>query len=147
MHHFSIEKELPFNIDKLYEMVSDIESYPKFIPWCSDAKIIEKDGNIVIADLSVCFKSFCAKYTSEVLFNDQDKKIAVESIKGPFKHLHQGWKFTKCEDDKTFVEFEIDFSMKSKILETMISLVFDHACKKMMQAFEDRAHKLFDRLL
>lgn len=40
------------------EVVLDIESYPEFIPWCKEAKIIEKNEKYFIGELKISFKHF-----------------------------------------------------------------------------------------
>ena len=53
--------------------------------------------------------------------------------------MFNNWTFTEL-DDKTFIEFEIDFEFKSKMLESIIGVFFEKALKKMTDAFEERAH-------
>lgn len=138
----SIEKQLPFTPDELYQLVADIESYPKFLPWCSGARIIERDGNVVLADLMIEFKGVHGKYTSRVLLDEEAREISVELAQGPFKHLYQGWKFYP-RHQSTLVEFDIDFAMRAKFLEKIVDLVFDSLCEKMMKAFEQQAYERY----
>ena len=35
----SEQKFVPFTPDQLFEMVSDVQSYPKFLPWCVGPRI------------------------------------------------------------------------------------------------------------
>ena len=139
--HF-IETTLPYTPGQLYNLVADIESYPKFIPWCEAARIIEKEGNIVLADLVVRFKGVGGKYTSRVFLDEAEHEISVELAQGPFKHLYQGWKFLKVAGG-TKIEFDIDFALRSKLLEKMVDGMFSDACKKMMLAFTNRARELY----
>jgi coenzyme Q-binding protein COQ10 len=138
----SIEKQLPFTAKELYDLVADIESYPSFLPWCSSARILERENNVVLADLMIDFKGVHGKYTSRVILDEEAGEISVELAQGPFKHLYQGWKFIPCHQS-TLVEFDIDFSMRSKIMEKIVDMVFESMCAKMMNAFEQQAHKRY----
>lgn len=138
----SVERILPYSPAQLYELVADIESYPKFIPWCEGARIYERDGNTVLADLIIHFRGITGKYTSRVLLDADAKEISVELAQGPFHHLYQGWKFTKTADG-TRVEFDIDFKIRNFVLEKLADAMFDTACDKMMQAFTDRANAIY----
>ncbi len=140
-NHYS-ESILPYNQKQLYDLVADIESYPKFVPWCEAAKVWERDGNIALADLVIGFKGVSGKYTSRVFFDEQAYEIAVELGQGPFKHLYQGWKFIQTPDG-TRVEFDIDFSMRSKILEKIVDIMFQEVCAKMVSAFRKRADEIY----
>ncbi len=138
----TIETILPYKKKQLFELVADIESYPEFIPWCEGARILERDGDIVLADLIVHFRGVTGKYTSRVFLDKELDEISVELSQGPFEHLYQGWKFTK-KPNGTLVEFDIDFKLRSFIMEKIVDLMFDDACKKMMNAFAERAKAIY----
>lgn len=140
--HYS-EKILPYSESQLFAMVADIESYPTFLPWCTEASIIERKEDVVIAELAIAFNMFKGKYTSRVYLRKDEHLIKVELVDGPFHHLDQSWKFTKEDATHTRVHFDIDFELDSFFLEQMLDLVFDSACEKMMVAFEKRAEQLY----
>ncbi len=138
----SIETILPFTPKQLYDLVADIENYPKFIPWCEGARVYERNGDVVLADLIIHFKGIHGKYTSRVLLNEAEHEISVELAQGPFHHLYQGWKFSKIAVG-TRVEFDIDFKIRNFIIEKVVDMMFEDACKKMMEAFTKRAEELY----
>ena len=138
----SAEAVLPYDKKQLYELVADIESYPKFVPWCEAARVWERDGDVLLADLAIRFKGVSGKYTSRVMLDPAEFEISVELAQGPFKHLYQGWKFTELSGG-TKVEFDIDFAMRSKILESVVDLIFYDTCDKMLVAFKKRAEELY----
>ena len=43
MPSFEQIKVLPYKPQKLFDLVWDVKSYPKFLPWCSAARIISED--------------------------------------------------------------------------------------------------------
>ncbi|MCE3232643.1 MAG: ubiquinone-binding protein [Rickettsiaceae bacterium] len=138
-----IEKIMPYSPKQLYDLVADIESYPKFIPWCEGARVYQREGDTILADLIIHFRGITGKYTSRVLLDEQEKEITVELAQGPFHHLHQGWKFTKTPDG-TRVEFDIDFKIRNFVIEKLADIMFDEACGRMMRAFEDRARAIYN---
>lgn len=138
----SIEAILPYSPKQLYDLVADIESYPKFLPWCEGARVYQRDGDAVLADLILHFRGITGKYTSRVLLDEAAKEISVELAQGPFHHLYQGWKFVQVPEG-TRVEFDIDFKIRNFMLEKLADLMFDEACKKMMLAFEERAKEMY----
>lgn len=142
----SIETMLPYTPDQLFDLVADIENYPKFLPWCEGARITDRESDtVVLADLLVHFRGVNGKYTSRVLLDKEAKEISVELAQGPFHHLYQGWKFSRTAQG-TRVEFDIDFKMRSFVLEKIMDMMFDDACKKMMKAFEKRAGQLYGQV-
>ena len=141
--HF-VEKTLPYKAKQLYDMVADIESYPKFIPWCEGARVYDKYDNVLLADLLIKFSGVNGKYTSKVTLDEDAKEITVELAQGPFHHLYQSWKFSELHNG-TRVEFDIDFKIKNFLIEKVVDSVFDKACSKMMEAFSKRADELYQK--
>lgn len=133
---------LPYTEQQLYDLVADIGSYPKFIPWCEAARVWGREGDVVLAELVIRFKGISGKYTSRVSLDPTNHKISVELAEGPFEHLYQNWKFSGANGGSK-VEFDINFAMRSKFLEKIIDLMFYDTCEKMMQAFKIRADELY----
>lgn len=134
-----------FTIKQVYSIITDIESYPEFLPWCSEAKIIDKFDNTIIADLSISFKYLTERYRSQVALTPpkgKKAKIEVTTISGPFKYLNTSWELYN-EGKSTLIKFSIDFSFKSIVLQKIIGIFFNKACEKMLAAFIDRANKLY----
>ena len=125
--------ETAYNAELLFDIVKDIEKYPEFLPWVVAARILEHKDNIIIAELKVKYKLFRSSYVSKVTLLPK-KEIIVELVDGPFKHLNNHWKFSN-----NLVEFMLDFELRSKFMEDLISSEFDYYANKMMQAFEKRA--------
>jgi coenzyme Q-binding protein COQ10 len=146
MPNLTEKKILPYQAKQIYQLVMDIEKYPEFLPWCKQAKIIEKisDENL-IADLLINFKSFFEKYRSDVTHGktaENNYFVDVVAIEGPFKKLINKWKFRDLANGGCEIEFFIDFEFNSFFLTKMIGVIFEKATEKMMNAFEKRAREL-----
>ncbi len=139
-------RTMPYTAKQMYDLIADVNSYPKFLPWCSAARIRKRtpDGvnEIMDADLVISFKVFRERFGSRVSLMPQDNKIIVEYLDGPFKYLKNNWSFKECEDGCE-VDFYVDFEFKSKILQTLIGVVFTEAMHRIVKAFEDRAADLY----
>jgi coenzyme Q-binding protein COQ10 len=131
---------IPYSIEQLYKLVADVESYPQFIPWCVAARTYDLQPTNFKADVVVGFKGITEKYTSRVHLLDNE--IDVEYISGPFSCLENNWKFTP-EANGTKITFFIKFQFKSKLLQALIGGLFEKAVHKMVEAFNERAKKLY----
>ena len=143
-------KILPYTAKQMLDLVIDIENYPKFLPWCLASRIRQRiNQNHLIADLVISFKAFSEKYTSEVkvtTISDDEYRIEVIAIEGPFKNLVNKWHFKNLSNNgnpSTSIEFFIDFEFRSIILGKMIGVIFEKATNKMIDAFEKRAKELY----
>ncbi|MBP7709668.1 MAG: type II toxin-antitoxin system RatA family toxin [Rickettsiales bacterium] len=142
-------KTLPYSAQQMQSLVMDIEKYPEFLPWCKQAKIVERisDDNLR-ADLLINFKNFFEKYRSDVKHGrgpNGSHFIDVVAIEGPFKKLVNQWKFRDLEDGNCEVEFFIEFEFSSIFLTKMLGMIFEKATEKMMAAFEERAQEMFKK--
>ena len=142
----SIKKEIPCSKENLIKMVLDIEKYPKFVPWCINGKIhnkIVKENNIEItADLTIGKSFFYETYKSFVIYDKSADSIRVTNINGPLKYLDNKWLFKKIGNNSE-VDFHVNFELKNKVLDFLISKSFDIGLKKIADAFEKRAIELF----
>ena len=137
------QKILNHPIQKLYDLILDVNAYPDFLPWVYKAKIHENYENYFIAELFVEFKGFKTSYTSKVIYEFDESgdkaNIDVELVKGPFKHLINKWHLEKIDEKQTKIDFFIQFSFNNFMFEKLIGIFFTHATKKMINSFEKRA--------
>ena len=131
---------------KLINFVLDIEKYPEFIPFCIDSKVYEKkeDDEVVniIADLTIGKKPFVDTYKSDVKYIKNQDLIHVTNIDGPLNYLENNWKFVQ-KDKFTEVIFDVDFEIKNKFLNILMTKSFQFGLDKIADAFQKRAEQLF----
>jgi coenzyme Q-binding protein COQ10 len=146
MSSASIKKIISCNKINLIEMILDIEKYPLFVPWCLDGRIHEKketeDFIEIKADLKVGKKFINEIYSSLVLYSKKKDLVTVINIKGPFKYLKNEWRFKEI-NNKTQLEFTIDFELKNIFLNMIMKKYFNLGLNKITDAFEARARKLY----
>ncbi len=133
---------LPYTPDQLFDLVIGIDRYPEFLPWCLGCRIRRREGDdLVVADMIIGFKMFRETFTSRVR-SERPDLIHVSYEDGPFKYLNNHWKFIPAEGG-TEIDFYVDFEFRSRVLQAAIGAVFNEAVKKMIAAFEKRAHELY----
>ena len=133
---------LPYTPQQVYALVADIERYPEFLPWCLACRIRKRETpNTFTADLAVGFKMVREHFTSRVTLDPQ-KAITVEYLSGPFEHLRNTWAFSAVPGG-TAVDFFLSFEFRSKLLQSLIGVLFEEAVKRMVSAFEIRAARLY----
>ena len=141
----SVTRQINREKQKLIDFVLDIEKYPEFIPFCIDSKVYEKndkkDEIAIIADLTIGKKPFVDTYKSDVRYKKKDDSIHVTNIGGPLKHLENNWKFIQKENF-TEVHFDVDFEIKNKFLDMIMTKSFEFGLNKIADAFQERAEKI-----
>ena len=126
----------------MFDLVVDIERYPEFLPWCVGARIRKHSGDEITADLAIGFKVYRERFTSHVKA-DRPRDINVRYSEGPFRYLSNQWKFEPSENGCCVVDFYVEFELASKLLQSLIEVVFTEAVRRMVSAFEARARKLY----
>ena len=129
----------------LIELVLDIEKYPEFVPFCYDAKIYKNntknDKTNIEADLTIGKGPFKDTYKSDVNYEIKNDLIKVKNIDGPLNYLVNTWKFKEF-NTVTEIYFEIDFEIKNKFLNILMSKSFKYGLEKIADAFQKRAEEL-----
>jgi len=136
------KKLLPYTPAQLFDLVADIERYPEFLPWCVGARIRERKGNEILGDLLIGYKMVRERFTSRVVL-DRPGHIDVSYSEGPFKYLSNHWYFVAQPDGTCLIDFYVDFEFRSKMLQKIMAMFFTEAVKRMVSAFEARAHALY----
>lgn len=141
-----IVKKFNYPIELIEKLILDIDEYKKFLPWCSDSRIVSKrenEKNIdIVADLEIGYSFAKDVYTSSVNFDKVKKKIIVKSIKGPLKNLENIWSLKKISNNKCEVSFSINLELKNFLLNKMLISMFDIGFDKILRSFENRADYL-----
>ena len=146
MPQASVKRLIEADKQKLIELVLDIEKYKDFIPYCLDSKVYERndkgDKIFIIADLTIGKGIFKDTYKSDVRYNKLNNTIYVTNIDGPLRYLENVWKFNE-KDNITEVSFDVDFELKNKFLNILMTKSFKYGLNKIADAFQNRAEELF----
>ncbi len=126
----------------MFDLVADVRRYPEFLPWVAAVRIKESSETLLVADMSVGFKSLRETFTSRVKLN-RPAHVDVDYISGPLKHLRNDWRFAPADGGGTHLSFDVDFEFKSRLFERLAGAFFHEAFKRMVASFEARAQKLY----
>jgi coenzyme Q-binding protein COQ10 len=137
------QRILPYTPDQLFDLVSDIESYPKFLPWCTDARILKNTGDHILAELTIGYKMLRERFVSNVHLNRETRTISVTYVSGPLKALKNEWSFEPKGKKKTCVHFFVHFEFSNPIMAAMMNMFFNVAFVQMVSSFEKRAARIY----
>ena len=144
----SVKRLIKCKKEQLINLVLDIEKYPKFVPFCVDAKVYEKKekGNLllIVANLTIGKGPFKDTYKSDVKYNKKEDTIFATNIDGPLKYLENTWYF-KEKNNVTEISFEVDFELKNEFLNIIMTKSFQYGLDKIADAFQNKAEELFNK--
>ena len=148
MPQASVKRLIEVEKENLIDLVLDIDKYPSFIPYCINSKVYKREDKgeniFIIADLTIGKGIFKDTYKSDVRFSRKNSTIYVTNIDGPLKYLENKWSFNQREN-VTEVIFDVDFELKNKFLNILMTKSFTYGLNKIADAFQKRAETLFSK--
>lgn len=135
---------VPYSDAEMFALVADIPSYPKFLPWCADARVLKTEVDAVEAALTLAYHGVHKTFTTRNVLQT-NKAMEIRLVEGPFRHLHGYWRFTALAQDACKVELDLDFEVANRLLSTVLTPVFTGIAGQLVDAFQVRAAALYGR--
>jgi coenzyme Q-binding protein COQ10 len=147
MPHFETSRRVRHSPEKMFDLVADVEKYPRFVPLCESLTVRLRrplpDGReVLVADMTVSYALFRESFTSKVTLDHANRQILVEYLDGPFRQLENRWTF-KPDGTGCLVGFWISYEFKSRTLGALMGAMFDKAFRRFAEAFEERANTVY----
>lgn len=134
-------RRMPYSAQQMFDLVADVARYGEFLPWVVATRVRSDDGSEMIADMLVGFKMLREKFTSKVV-KERPNTITVHYVDGPMRDLDNRWEFRDV-DGGCELDFNVTFSFRNALFESIAGQYFDRAFRKMVEAFEARAADLY----
>jgi ribosome-associated toxin RatA of RatAB toxin-antitoxin module len=127
---------------QMFDLVDDVENYPKFLPWCSQTRIEFRDDKKTVATLHIKYHSVKSHFTTE---NEKEYplRMSIKLVDGPFRRLEGAWHFKPLAENACKIEFQMSYEFSSKLFEKIIGSVFGHIANTFVEAFVKRADEVY----
>ena len=135
---------VPYSAEKMYALVNHIEAYPEFLPWCTDAQILEQADNVLLAQMVIAKGPFREKLVTRNTLTP-DRQIHMRLVEGPFTQLEGIWVFNPKPGSPAIcqVTLDLEFAFPSGFAGSLLSPVFQGIASRFVEAFTDRAKTLY----
>jgi len=130
------------SVEQMYQLINDVIEYPKFLPDCSDSKIISQSDDKMTASLLVSKGGLTKWFTTENKLIE-NKEIQLSLVDGPFKKLTGNWQLTALSDEACKINLELDYEFSSKMFDLAFGRIFNGLANNMVQAFTQRAKEVY----
>ena len=131
-----------YSAKQMFDLVNDIEAYPKFLPWCAGSRILKREDDVVEAELMIAKGGFKKSFSTRNRI-DQDGKITVSLLAGPFSSLEGVWNFLPLREDASKISLDLEFEMSGVLANLAFGAVFNQICNTMVASFTDRAKAVY----
>jgi ribosome-associated toxin RatA of RatAB toxin-antitoxin module len=129
---------VPYGAATMYALVEDVESYPRFLPWCSGVEVAFRDALRTVATLHVTYRGVRQQFTTANR-NRPGERIELVLVRGPFRSLEGEWRFNALAEGACRVELALAYELASPVLDRVLGPVFDHIANTLVDAFVRRA--------
>jgi ribosome-associated toxin RatA of RatAB toxin-antitoxin module len=123
---------------RLFALINDIESYPRFVPWCTHARVESRTEREIVATIGVKKGPLHGEFTTRNEL-EPDKQILMHLVSGPFKTLEGQWLLTPIGVDGCRVELTMRFAFKNTLATMMFEQKFAETVGSLMDAFVARS--------
>jgi ribosome-associated toxin RatA of RatAB toxin-antitoxin module len=155
MKHVHKSVLLWYSPREMYGLVTDVQAYPQFLPWCDRAEVIQTHDDGVTARLHIAFAGVHQAFTTRNV-NEPCGSVTMTLVDGPFSKLEGTWRFTPlqkpgqtsdaaadpADSPACKVEFSLAYAFSSRALSLVVSPVFDRIANTFVEAFVKRAEQV-----
>lgn len=153
MKHVHKSVLLWYSPREMYGLVTAIQDYPQFLPWCDRAELLQTHDDGVTARLHIAFAGVHQAFTTRNT-NEAGRSVHMTLVDGPFSQLEGTWRFTPLQQPGVElagdpldapackVEFSLHYAFASRTLSMVVSPVFDRIANTFVEAFVKRAEQV-----
>ena len=128
---------------EMYALVDDIEAYPRFLPWCIDARV-ENQGDRKRATLTAGLRGLRQTFIT-LNENRPGETIDMRLVEGPFSDFSASWRFRPLSPQACRIEFTLEYEFSSRALGKLLEPLFHNIADTMVDAFTRRADEVHGR--
>jgi ribosome-associated toxin RatA of RatAB toxin-antitoxin module len=134
-----------YSPSEMYVLVTDVDQYPKFLPWCDRARVVNSDASGMTAEIGISFSGIRQTFTTR---NEHvpDRQVSIKLVNGPFSRLDGEWNFVPLGDGlqrACRVELTLNYGFDNAALSKIVGPVFDKIAGSMVDAFVKRAGQVY----
>ena len=127
---------------QMFDLVNDVEAYPKRFAWCTGSEILERHDGEQVARLDLKFAGFRQSFTTRNVV-DPPRRLHMSLVDGPFRSLEGVWDFIALGDAGCKVAFALDFDYAGKLGGGALKFGFQGLAGRMVDDFCREAERVY----
>lgn len=142
MTAYTQKRHLRYQPGQLFDLVADVEAYPQFIPWLTESHIRHRHDRTVDVDMTIAVGPLRRRLSTTAVL-ERPHRIDIGSRDPMFERFEQHWTFSPTAHGGTDIEYHVDFSLRSRVLQTLAVRLIGDLAASTMAGFMARAHQMY----
>ncbi len=134
---------VPHSAAAMYRLVTDVEAYPDFLPWCVSARVHYRSSAQMEATLQVAKGPLRTRFTTRNTLHEA-RRVEMHLVEGPFSYLVGVWTFDDLGQDRCRVSLHMAFEFSRPLVKAAAAPIFEDIAATMVQSFRRRADAVYD---
>ena len=134
-----------YTAQEMFALVTDVTSYPQFLPWCDHSRVLEQGDSSMLAEVGIAFAGIKQTFTTRNQ-HVPGRRVELKLVSGPFSNLDGSWTFTPVGDGTQRackVDLELRYGFQNLALSALVGPVFDRIAGSLVDAFVKRAEQVY----
>ena len=134
-----------YTAQEMFALVTDVASYPHFLPWCDHSRVLEQGESSMLAEVGIAFAGIKQTFTTRNQ-HVPGRRVDLKLVSGPFSNLDGSWTFTPVGEGTQRackVDLELRYGFRNLALSALVGPVFDRIAGSLVDAFVKRAEQVY----
>lgn len=128
---------------EMYDLVNDVDSYAKFLPWCRSSAVLDETETEMRASVEIAKGVLNKTFTTRNSLT-KNSRIGMELVDGPFRQLHGFWLFEPLKTEGACrVNLELEFEFNNAMMSLAAKPIFMQIANSLVDAFCKRATEVY----
>ena len=125
----------------MFDLVNDVEAYPRRFAWCSGAAVLERDESSLVARLDLRLAGLNQSFTTRNMVLRPDR-IHMHLVDGPFRTLEGEWSFLALGETGCKIALALDFDYSGRLTAPALRMGFRNLADRLVDDFSREANRV-----
>ena len=131
-----------YSAAQMFELVNDIESYPQFMQGCVAARVIERNDEFLVGELTLAKAGIRQTFTTRNTLVYAEE-MRMELVQGAFRSFSATWVFKALAVDACKVSLDMQFEFASGLMDLALEKLFASSANNLVDALVKRAAQVY----
>jgi coenzyme Q-binding protein COQ10 len=135
------QRPFPYACGQVFDLVADIESYPRFVPYYLDARIVHREADTWEVEQTLAFGGLSWSLAT-IAELDRPRDIRVHSRQFPLRQLDLRWRF-EPQDSGCRAELSVSVTWRGPGAGPLGRMGTGWAVERILAAFGEEARRRY----